>query len=418
MTSRERVREAINHRAPDKIPNGFGATSETGIQPWIYRELLEKLGLKEREIYIYEVLQMLAKVDEDVRQVLQVDLVGLRTPTTMFGYPNKEYKPFVLPGSLEVQVPMDFNTEANADGSIYQYPRGDKSYAPSGKFPKDGFYNDVIEGTNSKDKYEISPSEWVDETFPLLEEDTLEYLQQKSKELYEQTEYAVIGESVFGGLGGIIMVQGPHIPNRKGIRTISDWFIALAENPEYMRDLHDVQIERGIENLKLYREAVDDRIDIIRLSGTDFGGQQGLLFSKEMYQEIFKPYHKKIIDWVHENTPWKTYFHSCGSINELLPDFIDIGLDIINPIQLSAANMDLKGLMDKFASRITFFGGGVNTQKTLANGNPEVVRKEVIDHLELFKGKGGFVFCPDHNIQAKTPVENVLELFTTFNKHR
>ncbi len=428
MTSRERVQAVLHGRTPDKIPSGFGSTSESGIQPWPYRQLLDRLGHTDAKIFVYEILQMLAMIDPDMLTVLQGDIIGLRLPRSIFGIPTDRYKPYTLYKGLEAFVPELFNTKVvyngspnnPGDGVLYQYPGGDTALRPSGAFPEGGgYYCDVTDRSDrATDPFSVSPEEWVYQTYAPLSDEDLRFLEKESERLYNETEFSILGDTVFGGLGGPILIHGPHIPQPKGIRSVEDWYMALLERPDYIKQIHSVQTELGIENLKRYKEAVGDRIDIIRLSGTDFGGQNGLLFSRKLYGELFKPYHEKIIRWVHENTNWKTYFHSCGSVHDLIPDFIDIGLDILNPLQQTATGMDMHTLYREFGGKIMFFGGGASTQSVLAFGSREDVRDIVRRNIELAKQYGGYFFCCDHNIQAQTPVDNIMEMLQVFRDLR
>jgi uroporphyrinogen-III decarboxylase len=152
---------------------------------------------------------------------------------------------------------------------------------------------------------------------------------------------------------------------------------------------------------------------MLMTTATDFGMQTGPFIAPETYRSLFKPFHKTINDWVHKHTPWKTFMHCCGSIVDLLPDFIDAGFDIVNPVQCSAAGMEPKYLKETFGDRIVFHGGGVDTQKTLPFGTPDEVREEVRERIRIFGKGGGFIFATIHNIQANTPVENLLAMFET-----
>ncbi len=176
--------------------------------------------------------------------------------------------------------------------------------------------------------------------------------------------------------------------------------------PDYIKAVFERQTARAIENLELYRQAVGDKVVAIYISGTDFGTQRGEFISPDMYRELYFPFHKRMNDWVHQHTNWKTFYHCCGS-------FIAAGVDILNPVQCSAANMEPERLKREFGDRLVFWGGGVDTQKTLPFGTPEEVRAEVAERIRIFAPGGGYVFNPVHNIQAKTPVENVLAMFET-----
>ncbi|GAF99972.1 unnamed protein product, partial [marine sediment metagenome] len=175
--------------------------------------------------------------------------------------------------------------------------------------------------------------------------------------------------------------------------------------------------EIALANLNRLYEAVGDRVTAVFITGTDFGMQTGPFISPKTYRGLFQPFHARVNDWVHTHTPWKTFMHSCGSVRALIPDFIESGFDILNPIQCSAAGMDPWELKREFGDRLTFWGGGVDTQHTLPFGTPEKVRDEVRERIEAFGPGGGFVFNTIHNVQPSTPVENVLALYETQREH-
>ena len=179
-----------------------------------------------------------------------------------------------------------------------------------------------------------------------------------------------------------------------------------------------MQLEVALKNLQIYKEAVGNKIQIVMVSGTDFGTQNGSFISPEMYRDIYKPYHKKINDWIHENTDWKTFYHSCGAISNLLDDFVDAGIDIINPVQCSAAGMDAKALKEKYKGKLVFWGGGVDTQHTLPFGTKEAVVEEVKERMGILGEGGGYVFNTIHNVVANTPIDNLKAMYETVQKYR
>jgi len=153
-----------------------------------------------------------------------------------------------------------------------------------------------------------------------------------------------------------------------------------------------------------------DRVQAVVTTGTDFGTQNGLFISRKSYRALFQPYHQKLNDLIHRRSNWKTFIHSCGAVAELIPDFIQAGFDILNPVQCSAAGMDPRLLKEKFGADITFWGGCVNTQHTMYE-SPEAVYREVRDRIEIFNRNGGYVCNAVHNIQGNSPIENVLAIF-------
>ncbi|MBN1686664.1 MAG: methyltransferase, partial [Spirochaetales bacterium] len=189
-----------------------------------------------------------------------------------------------------------------------------------------------------------------------------------------------------------------------------EWYISLASRKDYIHAIFARQTDIALENLRsLYRE-VGDAIDVLFLCGTDFGTQTSSFCSTDTYRELYMPYYQRMTSWIHGHTRWKTFKHSCGAVFNFVPLFIESGFDILNPVQLSAAGMDAVALKKEYGKDIVFWGGGVDTQKTLPFGTPEDVRSEVLTRLQIFSGDAGYVFNTIHNIQAKTPVENVIAM--------
>jgi len=238
-------------------------------------------------------------------------------------------------------------------------------------------------------------------------------LEKTAEDLYKNTEFSIVGRFIDAGFGDIAHVPGASIKYPKGIRDSQKWIMAHVEHPEYIKGIFEYQYEIALKNLELSYEAVGDKIDVIMVSGTDFGSQNGPFISPDMYREIYKPFHEKINKWIHQNTSWKTFYHSCGSVVAFLDDFIEAGVDILNPVQCSAKGMDPFMLKEKYAEKLVFWGGGVDTQKTLPFGTPEQVKREVSERCRIFGKGGGYVFNAIHNIQQKVPIENLIAMFET-----
>ena len=187
---------------------------------------------------------------------------------------------------------------------------------------------------------------------------------------------------------------------------------------DYIYSLFEKQCEIALKNLEKIYSVVGNKICVTFLTGTDFGTQCGPFISSDMYRDLYQPFHKEINNWIHKNTGWKTFMHSCGSIYKLIPDFIESGFDILNPVQCSASDMNASRLKKEFGDKITFWGGGVDTQKTLPFGSAGEVRDEVKLRMDTFGPGGGFVFNAIHNIQARVPIENLMAMFETFRDSR
>ncbi|KLU61892.1 methylcobalamin:coenzyme M methyltransferase [Peptococcaceae bacterium CEB3] len=411
MDSRERVLKALNHERPDRVPVDLGATSVTGISASALTRLRRALDLEEKVTRVHEPFQLLGDMEEDVRQALGVDVVGLWSPYTIFGYENNGWKPWQLPDGIKVFIGEGFAVTVDENGNQYTYPQGDMSVPPSGKLPKGGFYFDNLTRQEEVDEDNLDGRRDFADDFKIFSDYDLSYYEKTANELYHNTRYAIIANFGGGGLGDVAFLPGPSVKKTPGIRRIEDWYMAYVLHPDYTKEVYDFQVEVALKNLELLRQAVGDKIQAIFVSGTDFGTQRAEFISPDMFREFYKPRFKQINDWIHAHTTWKTFYHSCGSIVNLLDDMVDAGVDILNPVQCSAAGMDPKYLKEKYGDKLVFWGGGIDTQNTLPFGTPEEVRKEALERLEIFSKGGGYVFNPIHNIQAPTPVENLTALF-------
>ena len=237
-----------------------------------------------------------------------------------------------------------------------------------------------------------------------------------SRRLFEETEYGIIGNLGVGGLGDAAWVPGPNEKHPKGIRKMEDWLMAHILYPEYIKAVFAMQTEVMLKNLEIYRQAVGDRIQIVWISGNDFGTQQGEFFAVDIFRKLYKPFYKKINDWVHANTTWKTYYHTCGSVVNLLDDFVEMGMDIINPLQFSAKGMDPVVIKQKYGDKLVFWGGGVDTQKVLSFGTAQEVEDQVKERLQQLSPGGGYVFNTIHNVVGNVPAQNLLAMFNAYRE--
>jgi uroporphyrinogen-III decarboxylase len=196
----------------------------------------------------------------------------------------------------------------------------------------------------------------------------------------------------------------------KGIRDIAEWYMSTVMRPDYVKSIFDRQSEIALENFRRLHEVIGDNIDAVFICGTDFGTQDSTFCAPEQFDDLWLPYYRRINDWVHSNTNWKTFKHSCGAVETFMSRFIDAGFDIINPVQVAAKGMDPAHLKKTYGKDLVFWGGGVDTQKTLPYGTPEQVREEVLRLCDIFARDGGFVFNTVHNIQANVPVENIVAM--------
>lgn len=418
MTSRKRVHMALAHQAPDQIPLDLGGCGQTGINASTLYRLRDALGLQKQPIDVCEPFQILGTVTADVRARLGVDVIPLWNPTTLMGTGNRRTQAWQMPDGTPTMMADNFAFDVKGDGSTVVYPQGDRSVPPSMRMPAGGFFFDNIDRAPEFDEDELTPREDYADNYGVVTPATRDYWAQESKALYEQTDYAIMGVLGGMGLGDSAELPGPFVKHPRGIRTMQDWLVALSAYPEYVHGVFELQTEVMLQNLAHYREAVGDRIVCIFVSGSDFGTQNQTFISRQMFQTLFKPYYRKVNDWIHQNTPWKTFYHSCGSVYDFIPDFIDMGVDILNPVQCSAGGMEPRRLKAEFGKDIVFWGGGVNTQATLPFGTPDEVYREVRERCEIFSRDGGFVFSAIHNIVGQVPVENMLAMYKALDDAR
>jgi hypothetical protein len=414
MESRERIQLTLNHKEADRIPLDLGGCGQTGMHVSTVYALRQALKLDPpgTPVKVIESFQMLGEIQPDLQEILGVDAVGLGGTTNFFGFKNEGWKLWTTFDGTPVLVPELFNTEPNENGEILMYPQGDSSVLPCAKMPNGGFYFDTVVRQPPIDDATLNVEDNLEEFGPIPDFE-LEYLRKESEILYTQTDKAIM--MVLGGMayGDIALVPGPTLKNPKGIRDMTEWYMSTVTREEYVRQIFDRQSEIALENLPKIYAAVGNRVTVAWVSGTDFGAQNNCFISPKAFRSLYKPFYKRVNDWIHENTPWKTFIHSCGSILPIIPDIIEAGFDILNPVQTSAANMDPTVLKTRFGEQVTFWGGGVDTQHTLPFGTPDEVRSQVRERLEIFGRGGGFVFNPIHNVQAKVPIENLLAMYET-----
>ncbi len=410
MTSRERFIKAINHIETDRPPIDLGATTTTGISAYALHNLRKSLGI-DKPVKIDEPFQILGKVEEEDRQALGVDVVGIFDRNTFWGNQNNgKYQPWKFKG-IDMLIGEDFRYTTAENGDIFAYPKGNTSLKPSGKLPASGYFFDGILRSEPVDEDNLTPVEDFKEQFCLMTDDDLYYIEKQADEVYKNTEYGAIFAWAGGALGDVAFLPGTALENPVGLRDIEEWYMFHLLHPEYMEELFDYQVEIATKNLEMIKQAVGDKIQAIFVSGTDFGTQIDTIIDLDTFRNIYKPRYKKINDWIHKNTNWKTFYHSCGAVKNFIPEFIDMGVDILNPVQCSATGMDPQELKDKFGKDIVFWGGSINTQKTLPFGTPEEVYEEAKERVRIFSKGGGYVFNSIHNIQANSSPENIMAFF-------
>ena len=408
MTSKEKLLKTLDHRETGRVVVDFGSTGVTGIHILMVEKLREHFGLEKKPVRAIEPYQMLGEIEEDLQEAMNVDVTGIYGPANMFGHRQEGWKSWRTNWGQEVLVPGDFNTSVDERGDTLMYPQGDTSVAPSAKMPKAAYFFDAIIRQEPIEEEKLDPEDNLEE-FALLTEEDLDHWKRVARQASTSGRGVMAN---FGGtaIGDIALVPAMQLKHPRGIRDVAEWYMSTLMRPDYLHEVFDKQSDIAVKNLEMLKKATGDHVDAVMICGTDFGTQESSFCSVETFEELYAPYYKKINNWIHGNTRWKTFKHSCGSVEPFMQSFIDAGFDIINPVQLNAAGMDPELLKEKYGDRLVFWGGGVDTQKVLPFGTPEQVRDQVLRTCEIFSKGGGFVFNTVHNIQANVPLENVLAM--------
>jgi len=416
MTSRETTLNALAHRA-GRLPVDFGSTSVTGIHVSVVAALRERLGLAAGPVRVIEPNQMLGEIAADLRDALGIDTIGITSRKSGHGTPMHEgpWREWRAPWGQVVLVPDAFKTRTDPNGDVFVYPSGDTTAPVSAHMPATGYFFDAISRQQPYDEDTLDPADNLVEYQPLSETD-IAYWRSRVPEMRDSTR-AVIANMGGTGFGDVARITGVQLAHPKGIRDVAEWYMIIASRPDFVHAIFSKQCETAIKNLGRFHEIVGDALDILYICGADFGTQASQFCSVKTFDDLYFPYYKQINDWVHARTRWKTFKHSCGAIDPLLPSIIRAGFDIINPVQCSAAGMDPAHLKQAYGKDIVFWGGGVDTQKTLPFGAPAQVRAEALERCKILGKDGGFVFNTIHNVQALTPPENFLAMMDAVREY-
>jgi len=411
-TEKEKLRRALNHEE-GPIPLDLGSTAVTGIHVSVLAELRRHFGLGDDPVKVFDPYQMLGLPEEDILAVLRADVMGVSSPFTMFGFENKNWKEWKTPWGQVVLVGGDFQVDETDEG-IFIYPEGDRNVQPSGKMPLNGYFFDAIIRQQPLDMTNLRVEDNLEEFGPIS--DHVLASMKEQVERIRKTRRGLIVNVGGTAFGDIAIVPAPFMKEPKGVRDIAGWYMLTAARQDFVHAIFFRQLEIALKNLERIYEILGDEIDVVNLCGTDFGTQSSTFCSPKTFMNLWYPYYKAMNDWVHAHTQWKTFKHSCGAVAGFLPLFIEAGFDVINPVQCSAKGMDAQTIKDAYGDRLVFWGGGVDTQHILPFGTPEQVREQVLRRCEIFSKNGGYVFNTIHNIQARTPKDNLLAMFETLHE--
>ena len=404
MTSRERVLAAIEHREPDKVPVDMGATPSSGISAIAYGRLTNYLGMQNSRTRIYDVVQELAQPEEEVLQRLHIDAVDIgRT----FNIADSDWYDITLSDGSPAQYPVWF--QPKQEGSALKAYHDDGTHIatkPEGATFFDQAYFPYLDGY--PDRYGDLPKAMEKVLWAAMvhspwdhagEDGFWDRLRERALRLKQESEYA------------LVIVAGCNLFEwGTFLRRMDNFLMDIYTEPDNVARLLDALLEIHFATLEQVCAAVGDVADILRF-GDDLGMDSGPFMAPEIYRKLFKPRHTQLCEYVHKNSSMKTYLHSCGSIYRLIPDLIEAGYDVLNPVQTNAAEMDPATLKKEFGKDICFLGGGAVTRTVINNGSPEEVRRHVRERLEIFSPGGGFVFNTVHNIMPDVPPENIITMF-------
>jgi len=397
MTSRERILAAINHVQPDRVPVDFGAHRSSGIMAIAYRKLREHLGLPERPIRVYDIVQQLAIIDEDVLQWAGADAIEMGRG---FCKEDRFWKEWQLPDGSACLIPAWVDVRKRGDDWVLYSQRGTPlGVQKAGMLYFDQIHWPYLHGVpdDLRGLRDVMPDViWCVPAPPGPGAD----LAAGAKALRAATDRAV--NALFGGN---LLEWGQFLCRN------DNFFLLLAGEPRTAHRLLDALVEIHLADLERFLAAVGPCIDLI-LFGDDLGMQSGPQISPAMYREFFKPRHRAMWRRAKELAPHvKIHLHCCGGVRPLLDDLIDAGLDAINPVQISCDGMEAGGLKRDFGSRLCFWGGGCDTRGMLPKATPAAIREHVLKLLDIWSPGGGFVFQQVHNIQADIPPQNIVAMF-------
>lgn len=414
MNSRERVRAALDMKNPDKIPIDFGGHRSSGISAMAYARLKKALGITSGDIYVYDMMQQLGIIEAPVLDALQIDTVELGRA---FWHEESNWKPWVLPDGTDCKIPASANIEQRGADWYLLAPDGtpvgvqkpgcdffEQIYYPLQESEFEHSHFSELKGSSQRSLRAAAP---VPGSHLPMDAAGVAELAEGARRLRASTDRAILAS--FGGK----LFEGPL-----SLYGMENYLIYTALYPEAALRLSEKLCADYCAALTRWLPPLAPFIDII-MFGDDLGSNHGPLISPDKYRTLYKPFHAQMWRLVKELAPQvRILLHSCGGIEPLLEDLIDAGLDAVNPVQISCRGMELDHLKDKFGGRLTFWGGGCDTQTVLPHGTPEQVRAHVRGQLEIMQGQGGFVFQQVHNIIGRVPVENILAMFETVQQYR
>ena len=405
MNSRERILAAFAHREGDRVPIDFNGHRSSGIMVRPYKRLRELLGLPRRPLYIYDFIQQLALVEDDVLDFARADVVEVghaysRNEGYWKDWELEDGTPCKIPAFIDVSKTAEGNVVLGDEGQVICVQRPGCLFFEQTCFP----LSDSTDSVFDRLPYHLNQIMWVRLGIPPapagLDRAGLETMKANAKGLRESTDRAIY--ATFGGN----LVEIGEFAFR-----IDNFLLLLAAEPRRMHAFLDKLVEYHLSNMEKYLGAIGPFIDILGF-GDDLGMQTGPQFSPQMYREFFKPRHKVLWNHAKKLCPHiKISLHCCGGIYPLLPDMIEAGLEAVNPVQFTCTDMELPRLKKEFGKDIVFWGGGCDTRAILSQGSARQVEEHVRRNVDILRRDGGFVFQQVHNILDDVPAANIQAMF-------
>jgi len=407
MTRRERVLAALAHKEPDRAPVDLGAMRSTGITALAYSRLKSYLGMTTGATRVYDVVQQLAQPEPEILDFAGADIVDLGRA---FLTEPEDWKDFTLQGGVPAKIPSYVDFTPDDGGWLVRHKDG----TVIGAMPKDAFYLSQrfypLRDWDGKDRGVLDrlPDLMEKVTWSALPSapfhkpltsDHLADIRRRAKMLFETTDYAVMI-----GFGGNLLEWGEYLCG------MDRFLMDLAEDRPKAEALLDRLVEMHIANIEKVLDAVEGYVQVIQM-GDDLGTQLATVISPRMYREIFKPRHRLIYERVRRRKGIHLFLHSCGAIADIIPDLIEIGVEILNPVQTSARGMEPERLKREFGKDLVFWGGGCDTRDVLPSGTPAEVRRHVRERIGILGAGGGFVFTQVHNILPNVPPANIAAMY-------
>ena len=405
MNSRQRIKKVLEHKVPDRVPIDFGASRATGIVGTAYNNLRKQLGINNGLAHMDDFIENLVGPEKEILDLFNVDIIDAAQG---FLKSEDDYRKWKLDDGSEILIPKFYNIEEDSNGNVNLKNSDGLVLA---KKPKSSphleqvywVYKDLPGIPDEFKNEDLSKYFWALPRPPwhldIFNEDEYELFIKGIRELYENTDY-----SIMATVGFSMFETGCFL------RGMENFLCDIYMDKSGVERLLDKLLENNLKKLEKIINGVGKYIDMIRFVD-DMGSQDRPFIPPDKYRDIFKPRHKKMWDYVHNNSDCKVRLHSCGSIYELLPDIIDAGIDVIDPVQNTARDMEPEKLKKEFGKDVIFCGGCCNTRDVLGRGSPKDVREDVRNRIDILGEGGGLIFSQIHNIQAEVPPENIIAMF-------